>query len=206
MSIGESLEGLKSFDINDLDFNNAGSWPLPIRVICTLLLVGIVLFGVYWFVIKDLNQQFVKEQSKESDLKKQFENKAAQVSNLEAYKAQMIEIETTFGALLKQLPSDTEVPGLLEDISSIGALAGLELSSIDLKPEVSQEFYIELPISIQIRGSYHDIATFVSGVAGLPRIVTLHDFTITNARSENTGENLLMEIQAKTYRYDGDEE
>ena len=201
---GDSLESLRNFDINDLDFNNAGSWPLPIKIICILIVVAAVLFGVYWFVIKDLNVQLEGVKQEELDLKSRFEVKAAQVSNLEDYRAQMVEIKTTFGALLKQLPSDTEVPGLLEDISSLGALAGLELSSIELRPEVTQDFYIELPIDIKLKGTYHDIASFVSGVAGLPRIVTLHDFNIN--KGKDTDGRLSMAIQAKTYRYSGDEE
>ena len=201
---GDSLESLRNFDINDLDFNNAGSWPAPIKVICILIIVSAVLFGVYWFVIKDLNVQLEGVKQKEGELKSSFEIKAAQVSNLEDYRAQMVEIQATFGTLLKQLPSDTEVPGLLEDISSLGALAGLELSSIDLRPEVSKEFYIELPIDINLKGTYHDIASFVSGVAGLPRIVTLHDFDIKKDKS--AGERLSMSIQARTYRYSGEEE
>jgi type IV pilus assembly protein PilO len=204
MSLSDSFENLKSFDVNNLDFNNAGSWPGLIKFICVIIIVAGVLFGVYWFVIKDLNIQLTNEKNKEAELKGQFEVKAAQVSNLEDYKIQMKEIEETFGTLLKQLPSDTEVPGLLEDISSVGALAGLTLESIDLKPEVSREFYIELPIDIAAKGTYHDIAAFVSGVAGLPRIVTLHDFKISKIAGET--DRLEIAINARTYRYSGDEE
>ncbi|ABC32622.1 Tfp pilus assembly protein PilO [Hahella chejuensis KCTC 2396] len=198
MSFADSLESVKGFDLSDLDFNNAGSWPAPIKIICCIILISIVMGAVYWFDIKDLDLELETKQTEEIDLRKQFEGKAAQVSNLEEYKAQMVEMEKTFGDLLKQLPSDTEVPGLLEDISSIGSLSGLELSSIDLRSEVSKEFYVELPIDIKVQGGYHDLASFVSGVAGLSRIVTLHDFTI---KSGKEGEALSMDIQAKTYRY-----
>ena len=204
MGVAESFENLKGFDINSLDFNDAGSWPGLIKAVCVALIIAGVLFGVYWFVIKDLNVQLEREKSREAELKQQFEIKAAQVSNLEDYKIQMVEIEETFGTLLKQLPSDTEVPGLLEDISSVGALAGLNFQSIDLKPEISKEFYIELPIDIKASGTYHDIAAFISGVAGLPRIVTLHDFSINRVNSGN--DQLEVEIVARTYRYSGDEE
>jgi len=204
MSLSDSFENLKGFDINNLDFNDAGSWPGLVKAVCVGIIVAVVLFGVYWFVIKDLNVQLDREKAVEAELKTQFEQKAAQVSNLEDYKLQMVEIEETFGTLLKQLPSDTEVPGLLEDISSVGALAGLNLQSIDLKPEVSKEFYIELPIDIAARGTYHDIASFVSGVAGLPRIVTLHDFSIRKISDDN--DQLEVAINARTYRYSGDEE
>jgi type IV pilus assembly protein PilO len=111
----------------------------------------------------------------------------------------MVEMEESFGALISQLPSDTEVPGLLEDITNKGLLNGLSISSIDLQPEISREFYVELPIAIVASGSYHDLGAFVSGMAGLPRIVTLHDFTI-RASGDNAAA-LSMNITAKTYRY-----
>jgi type IV pilus assembly protein PilO len=113
--------------------------------------------------------------------------------------SQMVEMEESFGALISQLPSDTEVPGLLEDITNKGLLNGLSISSIDLQPEISREFYVELPIAIVATGSYHDLGAFVSGMAGLPRIVTLHDFTI-RANGDNSAA-LSMNITAKTYRY-----
>ncbi|MDG9670351.1 type 4a pilus biogenesis protein PilO [Hahella sp. CR1] len=202
MSIADTFESMKDFNLGDLDFNNAGSWPGPVKVICCLIVFALVLGAVYWFDIKELNIKLENSHAEEMDLKRQFESKAAQVSNLEEYKAQMAEMEKTFGDLLKQLPSDTEVPGLLEDISSIGSLSGLELASIDLRPEISKEFYVELPIDIKVNGGYHDLASFVSGVAGLSRIVTLHDFTI---KADKEGGPLSMAIQAKTYRYNGGE-
>jgi len=204
MSFSDALENLKNFDINDLDFENAGNWPGIIKGICIALVMAAVLFAVYWFSIKDLNLQLEREQGTEAELKQEFEVKAAKVSNLEDYKIQMAEIEEKFGTLLKQLPSDTEVPGLLEDMSAVGAQAGLNLQSIQLKPEASQEFYIELPIDIAATGTYHDIAAFVSGIAGLPRIVTLHDFNISKVQDDS--DQLSITINAKTYRYDGEEE
>src|SRR5690606_41914533 len=121
-------------------------------------------------------------QAKETQLKQQYESKAFQVANLPAYKLQMVEMEESFGALLKQLPTDTEVPGLLEDISATGTGTGLEIQSITLRPEVSREFYVELPLEVKVRGGYHELATFVSGVAGVPRIVTPHDFSISSGK------------------------
>jgi type IV pilus assembly protein PilO len=138
-------------------------------------------------------------QDQESTLKQEFEKKAFQVANLDAYRRQMVEMEESFGALISQLPSDTEVPGLLEDITNKGLLNGLSISSIDLQPEISREFYVELPIAIVASGSYHDLGAFVSGMAGLPRIVTLHDFTIR--ASGDNAPALSMNITAKTYRY-----
>jgi type IV pilus assembly protein PilO len=138
-------------------------------------------------------------EGQELELKKDFEKKAFQAANLEAYRQQMVEMEESFGALVSQLPSDTEVPGLLEDITNKGLLNGLEIASIQLQKEAAREFYVELPIAISASGSYHDLGAFISGMAGLPRIVTLHDFTIT-AKGDDAN-NLGMSIIAKTYRY-----
>ena len=200
MSLSNSLASLKDFDVNELDFNSAGEWPLPVQIIVGLIVAALVLGGVYWFDIKDRQVQLESIRAKEVDLKRQYESKAFQVSNLPAYKLQMVEMEESFGALLKQLPTDTEVPGLLEDISATGTGTGLEIQSITLRPEVSREFYVELPLEIKVRGGYHELATFVSGVAGLPRIVTLHDFNIASGKGVSA---LDMTIQAKTYRYSG---
>ncbi len=198
MSFAESLESLKGFDVNELDFNNAGSWPGPIKAIVFLIVITLVVGGGYWFLIKDQFSQLEQVTSKESDLRQQYESKAYKVANLAAYKLQMLEMEESFGALLKQLPTDTEVPGLLEDITNTGIGSGLEFKSIKLKPELKKEFYIELPIQIEVSGTYHDISSFVSGVASLPRIVTLHDFSISPSMAN---EVLSMSIEAKTYRY-----
>jgi type IV pilus assembly protein PilO len=144
-----------------------------------------------------------KVEKKEVDLKKDFEKKAFQAANLDAYRQQMVEMEESFGALVSQLPSDTEVPGLLEDITNKGLLNGLNIASIDLLKERAKEFYIELPIAISASGSYHDLGAFISGMASLPRIVTLHDFTISS--SKGNANNLKMSIVAKTYRYKDEE-
>jgi type IV pilus assembly protein PilO len=199
MSLNDSLESLRQIDLNDLDLNNIGSWPAAVKFIAgALLLVGIVALG-YNFHLKDLQVQLEGKQAEEISLKEQFSSKAFQAANLDAYKEQMQEMEVSFGALLKQLPSDTEVPGLLEDITRTGLGSGLEFEEIKLLPEAVQQFYIELPIQIAVVGAYHDLATFVSGVASLPRIVTLHDFDLT-PDAENSSK-LRMTILAKTYRY-----
>ncbi|MBL4584136.1 MAG: type 4a pilus biogenesis protein PilO [Pseudomonadales bacterium] len=190
-------EKLREFDINDLDINNVGIWPAPIKIIAGCLLFSLVLAGGYWFYYQDLQNQYGTLQKKELTLKKSYETKARKASNLEAYKVQMTEMEASFGALLEQLPKDTEVPGLLEDITRAGSSSGLDFQSIRLESENVQEFYVELPIRIQASGPYHDIGSFVSGVANLPRIVTLHDFKISAA----TAGVLNLSITAKTYRY-----
>lgn len=200
MSLNDSLASLRKIDINDLDLNNVGSWPAAAKVIAGMLAVVLVLALGYNFHLKDLQASLDQQRMDEESLKEQFSSKAFQAANLEAYRDQMKEAEVSFGALLKQLPSDTEVPGLLEDITRIGLDSGLEFEEIKLLPEVTQPFYIELPIQIQVVGSYHDLATFVSGVASQPRIVTLHDFELVPA-AEGTTSKLRMSILAKTYRY-----
>lgn len=200
MSLNDSLESLRQIDLNDLDFNNVGSWPAAVKFIAgALLLIAVVALG-YNFHLKDLQAQLDGKRAEEAILKEQFSSKAFQAANLDSYKDQMQEMEVSFGALLKQLPSDTEVPGLLEDITRTGLGSGLEFEEIKLLPEAAQQFYIELPIQITVVGSYHDLATFVSGVASLPRIVTLHDFNLVPA-SVDTSSKLRMSILAKTYRY-----
>ncbi|WP_415753684.1 type 4a pilus biogenesis protein PilO [Pseudomonas leptonychotis] len=200
MSLSESLEGFRKIDLNDLDFNNIGSWPPAIKIIAGFVLFLVVMGLGYNFHLKDLQAQLDVQRSQEVSLKEQFSTKAYQAANLDAYKEQMQEMEVSFGALLKQLPSDTEVPGLLEDITRTGLGSGLEFEEIKLLPEAAQQFYIELPIQIKVVGAYHDLATFVSGVASLPRIVTLHDFDLVPAEVDGVS-TLRMSILAKTYRY-----
>lgn len=203
MAFEDTMRSLREFDVNSLDFDNVGSWPVPIKLFIWLVLLLAVLAAGYYYHIEDMQIQLAKVEKEEVELKKDFEKKAFQAANLEAYRQQMVEMEESFGALVSQLPSDTEVPGLLEDITNKGLLNGLEIASIDLQKETAREFYVELPIAINASGSYHDLGAFISGMAGLPRIVTLHDFTIS--AKGNDANNLQMNIVAKTYRYkDGD--
>lgn len=197
MAMQDFVQELKEFDINDLDFENVGVWPMAVKVIIWVLVLVVVLVLGYIYDIKGFQQQLETEQQKEQTLKAEFEKKAFQAANLDAYRKQMVEMEESFGALVSQLPSDTEVPGLLEDITNKGLEAGLEIESIKLGSETAKEFYIELPIEISVVGGYHDLGAFVSGIAGLPRIVTLHDFSIEVVE----GSSLTMKITAKTYRY-----
>ena len=199
MALEDITRSLREFDIASLDFENVGSWPVAVKVAIWGLLLTAVLVGGYYYHIKDLQAQLAQVEAQELELKQDFEKKAFQAANLEAYRQQMVEMEESFGALVSQLPSDTEVPGLLEDITNKGLLNGLEIASIQLQQEAAREFYVELPIAISASGSYHDLGAFISGMAGLPRIVTLHDFTIT-AKGDDAN-NLGMSIIAKTYRY-----
>ena len=199
MAFEDTLRSLREFDVNDINLDNVGTLPVPIKVILSLILFAVVVAGGYYYHIKNLQQQLLAVEGQETTLKQEFERKAFQVANLDALRRQMVEMEESFGALVSQLPSDTEVPGLLEDITNKGLLNGLQISSIDLQPEVSREFYVELPIAIVASGSYHDLGAFISGMAALPRIVTLHDFVI-RAQTEG-GPALDISITAKTYRY-----
>lgn len=200
MKPSEWLESLRNVDFNDLDTSNIGSWPPAVKSLAGGLLMVLVLALGYNFFISDMQNQLELKREEEITLKEQFASKARMAANLELYTQQMKEMENSFGVLLRQLPSDTEVPGLLEDITRTGLGSGLEFEEIKLLQEVTRQFYIELPIQITVTGAYHDLATFVSGVAGLPRIVTLHDFELAPASPES-GPKLRMSILAKTYRY-----
>jgi len=196
------LEQMQGFDINDIDWQNMGSWPLIGKsAFCIVILVAACLLA-YVGVVQGQLTKLKSLENQEQNLKRDFEAKAFRVANLDEYKAQMTEMETSFGSLLKQLPKDTEVPGLIDDISATALNAGLELKRIDPADMVTTEFYKELPIDIEVSGTYHEIGAFVSGVASLPRIVTSHDFKIAKSRGQEEG--LSMEIQAKTYQYDAD--
>lgn len=203
MALADTFRALNDIDIGDLDFENVGSWPLAVKVVAGVLVFVAFAVAGYYYHIEGLQTRLATVQNQEIELKRDFEKKAFEASNLDAYKRQMIEMEESFGALVSQLPSDTEVPGLLEDITNKGELNGLVIDSIDLLDEVPQEFYIELPIQINAVGSYHDLGAFISGMAGLPRIVTLHDFDIRAPEAETN--KLQMNILAKTYRYRDDD-
>ncbi|MEZ5561005.1 MAG: type 4a pilus biogenesis protein PilO [Pseudomonadales bacterium] len=202
MALQDTLQQLQNFDLGDLDVNNIGSWPSPVKVIIMVLLFALVLGGGYYAYLTDKQSTLQRAQAKELDLRQDYEKKSFQAANLDAYRAQKEEMERMFGALLRQLPSDTEVPGLLEDITRTALDQELTIESIDLQPERKTEFYVELPIDIVVEGSFHKIGAFVSGVANLSRIVTLHDFKIEPQGSPDV---LKMSIVAKTYRYLDDE-
>ena len=202
MALADSLKSLQEINLSDLTLDNVGSWPMPAKVVVWALVFGLVCFLGWNYHLKGLREQLAAVRTAETQLREEYRLKAFQVANLEALKAQLAEMEEQFGALLSQLPKDTEVPGLLEDITEKGTDAGLAFDSIALEGERAAEFYVELPINISVKGAYHDLGGFASGVAGLPRIVTLHDFAITPGG--NSGE-LSMRIQAKTYRYKGEQ-
>ncbi len=201
MAFQDVIRDLRELDFSELNLDNIGSWPLPVKMLAWVLIFVVVLVIGYVYNISDQRAQLAQVEQKELDLKKEFEDKAFKAANLEALRNQMKEMEESFGALVSQLPTDTEVPGLLEDITNKGVESGLEITSIKLEAEQAKEFYIELPISIEVTGTYHDFGTFVSGIAALPRIVTLHNFKmVVDPKAPGV---LTMSISAKTYRYKG---
>jgi type IV pilus assembly protein PilO len=197
------LEQLRSLDPND-----PGRWPLTFRI-GAVALAFIVAAGFlsYFIAIKDQKPILEQAQAEEQTLKGTLEQKARKAANLDAYKEQLKEMERSFGAMLRQLPNKTEVPNLLVDISQTGLAAGLEEKLFQPTGEVKKDFYAELPIKIRLTGSYHAIGNFVSGIAALPRIVTLHDLQLARVDTKGAAsDELQLDITAKTYRYLDDEE
>ena len=188
-------------ELQSLDANDVGRWPLPFRiaviVIAFILVTG---FGIYFTIVKDKAPLLERAQNEEQELRLAFENKQRKAANYDAYKAQLTQIEQSFGTMLRQLPGETEIPSLIVDISQTGLAAGLQEKLFVPLAEIPRDFYAEKPIKIRLTGGYHEIGNFVSGIAALPRIVTLHDINIT---PEKKGEfdSLSMEVTAKTYRY-----
>ncbi len=187
---------LKSLDVNDI-----GRWPLVFRAaviaIAFLLVVGL---GVYFTIAKDKAPLLERAQQEERDFRQTFENKQRKAANYDAYKSQLTQIEQSFGTMLRQLPGETEIPSLIVDISQTGLAAGLQEKLFQPQAEIPKDFYAEKPIKIILSGGYHEIANFVSGVAALPRIVTLHNIVITPERPDEF-DRLNLEVTAKTYRY-----
>lgn len=189
-----TLDDLKTLNINDFS-----SWPLPIKI-AGIGVVCLVLLGAgFWFFIQGELEQYENQQREEEQLRGTYLNKKALAINLPAYKQQMEEMEQTFGSMLRQLPNSTEVPDLLVDITQAGLGRGLEF--VTFKPEVEQrkDFYAEFPINLQVTGTYHELAMFISDVAALPRIVTFGDIAISSGTVR--GNRLSMTAQARTYRY-----
>jgi type IV pilus assembly protein PilO len=197
--MNDFLEQLKALDVNDV-----GRWPAAFRLgLIVLIFLFVAIGGTYYFVYKDQLPALEKVQQEEETLKAGFEQKQQKAANLEEYKAQLAEIESSFGTMLRQLPGKTEVPSLLVDISQTGLAAGLKEELFQPVGEVRKEFYAELPIRIRLKGGYHALGEFVSEIAGLPRIVTLHDIEITR---EPKSDDLVLNVTAKTYRYLEDDE
>lgn len=185
-------------DINNLSFKNVGSWPIPIKIGALLILFVVLLLVGYWFVWKDQFEVLDQSRQQEQKLRAEFLDKKKQSVNLDLYRQQVKEIEQAFGALVRQLPNKSEMDALLTDINQAGLGRGLEFELFKPAPqETIKDFYAELPITIRVTGTYHDLGRFASDVAQLPRIVTLNNLAI----SQNASGNLVMDGTAMTYRY-----
>src|SRR4051812_16166888 len=189
-------------DIRNLDPNDVGRWPASFRygaiVIVFIVAAALMVYFLAWSPNKpDLDAA----RAEEGSLLQTLEGKARKAANLDAYKAQLAEIERSFGAMLRKLPNRTEVPNLLTDISQQGSGAGLDQKLFQPNDQVNKDFYAELPIKMRLTGTYHAIGAFVSGIAALPRIVTLHDIEVTPLSKSPGSELLQLDVTAKTYRY-----
>ena len=193
---------LQEIDLSKLDPNEIGAWPLQVRIIAlTIIGLATILLNFLIFINPQLST-LDKQYNRQLVLRDEFREKHHKAANLEAYKNQMEEMKNTLKGLLRQLPTEGKIPSLMEDISLQATAAGLEFDLIKPGAEVSKEFYNELPIKISIVGSYHGFGRFISGIAKLPRIVTLHDFDIKtnkNTNNKRLEQDLLLEIEAKTY-------
>ncbi|MEE4162601.1 MAG: type 4a pilus biogenesis protein PilO [Woeseiaceae bacterium] len=190
------IDELKSLDVNDI-----GRWPLLFRAgVIAITFVLVVGLGVYFTIVKDKYPLLTRAEAEEESLRITFENKQRKAANYDAYRAQLDQIQESFGTMLRQLPGETEIPSLIVDVSQSGLAAGLQEKLFEPQAEIPKDFYAEKPIKIQLSGGYHEIANFVSGVAALPRIVTLHDINITR-ENQDAFDELTMEVTAQTYRY-----
>jgi type IV pilus assembly protein PilO len=193
--------------LRTLDMQDVGRWPLLFRGIAIGMIFVLVAVGAtYYFVWRNKIPQLEQVERQELDLRSTFESRQRLAANLDAYRDQLEEVERTFGAMLRQLPGETEVPSLLVDISQTGLAAGLEERLFQPMSEVTREAYSELPIKMQLVGTYHELGNFVSGVVALPRIVTLHDVSLRPEQTQRgaaagPGNRLVMDVTAKTYRY-----
>lgn len=205
---------MNNFNLSELNFENVGQWPAPVKYVMSGILAIILMAIGYWIIIKPNFEQYDTLLAQQETLKTEFEQKQQQAANLNAYRVQLQMMNERFGAMLKKLPAQNEMPGLLEDISKTGVASGLTFELFAPQPEVVHDFYIELPINITVVGSYHQLAIFLSRIAEMGRIVTLHDIEITNynpnkqqqqtqpADSKPANADLLeMKITAKIYRY-----
>lgn len=200
----------KGFDVGryfqqlqQVDPNNIGAWPTAVKVTMYILILALIAAVTYFTLIKGLQEQIANAEGQQENLLNEFKEKDSKLRNLESYQAQIQLMEAQFNEQLSQLPKETEIPGLVQDINTAGVASDLEFQNIKLLPEVKQEIFIEQPIDISVIGGYHSMGGFVTSIAALPRIVTLHDFVIkpisTDPKKPST--KLKMDIKAKTYRY-----
>ena len=211
MDIGQAFSDLQNLDAGDL--KKIGTAPVAARVFVLALLFAAIVFAGIWFIVKPKFEQHDLIAAKESSLKTLFDQTQAKAANREAYVEQLAEMKRTFNVMLRQLPNKTDIESLLIDLSQTSVAAGLEVEFFKPGKEVAREFYVEYPIKISVTGNYHQFGNFVSGLAALPRIVTLHNIQITpsgearNSKSDGRRvQKLKMDLTATTYRYLDDDE
>jgi type IV pilus assembly protein PilO len=188
-------------EINELDLEDMGNWPQPAKFTLNIVLSILIAAVFYWFFISASLGELARVEKQEATLRLQFESKALLAGNLGLYGEQMNEMESLFNKMLKQLPSKSETAGLLDDLSYIGQHNGLQLRKFKWLKEVKRDFSYEVPVSLEMIGTFHQLGQFTNDIAALPRIVTLEDFTITKLQ----GEQLKVNMIARTYRYKGAE-
>jgi type IV pilus assembly protein PilO len=190
---------------NSLDPQNMGNWPVPVKITLCIFVMLMTLAVAYFLMIRPVMDQISGAQSQEETLLTEYRDKDSKLRNLQLYEIQVNQMEETFGQLLRQLPKESEIPGLIEDINFTGVGSGMQFNDIKVEPEMSREFFVELPISIKGQGDYHSFGGFISGLAALPRIVTVHNFNIVPMSQTNKANVevpvLNMTLQARTYRY-----
>lgn len=188
-------------EINELDFEQVAIWPKEIKIVVGLICAAIVAGVCYYAIISSKLPMLAKAKDSEIQLRQTFEAKYRVAVNLKAYEEQLKRIEEDFSSMLKSLPTSNETPGLLDDITFVGTDAGLSFKLLNWQQDIPKEFYTELPIQLEVAGSYHEFGQFASNVANLPRIVTLHDFDISVQ-----DDSLMLRMQAKTYRAENTEQ
>lgn len=188
--------------LQQMDINNIGIWPTSVKITVYLLILALIGALAYFALIKGVQEQIAGQEAQEQTLLNDFRKKDSELRNLQAYQLQVQQMEMQFNQQLEQLPKVTEIAGLVEDINMAGVSSGLEFKNIKLEPEVKQQIFIEQPIDITVQGNYHSMGGFVTAVAALPRIVTLHNFKIKSNQTKTTDvPKIEMNVKAKTYRY-----
>lgn len=202
MSMKESLRQLQEFDFNNIEWDRMGVWPVPVKALFVILIMGGILAIGYFLLLQPAQDNLQRAQNEERRLMSDYESKAFQVANLDEYREQLEEMRRTFEEVLRQLPDDTEIPDLLVDINDTAEFSGLEVNELSISDPQPRELFIEQPLDLEAVGGYHEIGSFVSGMSALPRIVTLHNFSLEPTGDEGAGgPRLRLRIDVKTYQY-----
>lgn len=202
MSMSDSLHQLQDFDFNNIEWDRMGVWPAPVKGFFCLLVIALIVGIGYFLLIKPSQEELQTASAREEQLMEDYEQKAFEVANLDEYRSQLAEMRQTFEEVLRQLPDDTEIPDLLVDINETAESSGLEVNELSIGDPNDQELFIEQPLALEAVGGYHEIGNFVSGMSTLPRIVTLHDYSLEPTDENGSGGPLLrLRIDVKTYQY-----